>query len=88
MAFCVEDFRALDEALNALSIQSEAQFITMMMYYKPWIIEAKRAEGWAFGNSTYYQRLHAAHAYVASNLYDIKNNCVPSKPIAQACHVE
>lgn len=67
-AFGVEDFRDLDNALADLMGQHQAQFVAMMMYYKPWVVQAMRGEGWPFNNSTYYKRLHAAHAFVADHM--------------------
>ena len=70
--FGIEDFTDLDEALQVLGACNQAQFVSMMMYYKPWIVAALRAEGWAFGDSTYFKRLHAAHAFVAKIMDDKK----------------
>lgn len=70
--YSAEDFQALNVALDALRIQHESQFATMMMYYKPWIVESMTANGWAFNNSTYYKRLHAAHDFVARLMDDMR----------------
>ena len=76
VAFAAEDFKDLDQALKTLSVVNPAQFITMMMYYKPWIVEAKRTEGWAFGNSTYFKRLRDGHNFVARLMDDMKTKSV------------
>jgi hypothetical protein len=75
-SFSVDDFTDLNSALTALKTVHEAQFITMMMYYKPWAAKALQSEGWAFGNSTYFKRLHAGHEFVAKKMDAMK------KPIA------
>ena len=70
--FSFEDYAALEKALAALREQHEGQFVTMMMYYKPWCVAAMRADGWSFGDSTYFKRLHAAHSFVATQLDDMR----------------
>lgn len=65
MGFSIEDFKGLDAALNELRDTHQAQHIAMMMYYKPWVVVAMQLDGWPFGNSTYYKRLHSAHDFVA-----------------------
>lgn len=67
-AFTIDDFAHLEAALATLQNQSQEQYITLMMYYKPWTVQAATAEGFAFGNSTYYKRLHAAHAWVSMHM--------------------
>lgn len=64
--FSTEDYTQLDAALGSLQDAHKGQFVTMMMYYKPWCVQAMIDDGWPFGNSTYFKRLHAGHAYVAS----------------------
>ena len=64
--FSTEDYTALESALRSLQDAHKEQFTTMMMYYKPWVVTAMIGEGWPFGNSTYFKRLHAGHAYVAA----------------------
>lgn len=67
-SFCVQDFTELERALEELREAHLGQFVAMMMYYKPWGIRAAVAEGWPFGDSTYYKRLHAGHAKVAASI--------------------
>lgn len=69
-AFTIDDFADLEVALEELKASNQDQFVTMMMYYKPWTVDEARACGMAFGNSTYYKRLHAAHSFVATKLDD------------------
>lgn len=71
-AFTIDDFADLETALEALQNQNQEQYVTLMMYYKPWTIQAATAEGFAFGNSTYYKRLHAAHNFLAGEMDDMK----------------
>jgi len=68
--FNVGDFRDLDDALVQLRTHNLACFVTLMCYYKPWTIRAAREEGYPIGNSTYYKRLHQAHALVADSMND------------------
>lgn len=64
-AFGVRDFSDLEIALKQLKESSQEQYLTMMMYYKPWTVQAMVANGFDFNNSTYYKRLHAGHKRVA-----------------------
>ena len=75
-AFGVEDFRDLEAVLNVMAHERQWQYITMMMYYKPWTVKAAIEQGFPFGNSTYYKRLHSAHEYVAREL-DSVNSRIP-----------
>lgn len=64
-AYTFQDFRSLDTALEHCRLNELALWATMMMYYKPWVTQAFRDEGYSFADSTYYKRLHRAHRYVA-----------------------
>lgn len=65
VAFQARDFTDLQAALEQLREANLGQFAAMMMYYRAWTVRAMREEGWPFGNSTYYARLHAGHAALA-----------------------
>ena len=64
--FHAEDFRELVGCLEALKDEHLGQFTALMMCYKPWCIQALQGDGWPFQNSTYYDRLHRAHSYMAA----------------------
>lgn len=66
--FCAQDFVELETALEQLKNEHEGQYMAMMLYYRPWAIRAAVEAGWPFGNSTYYERLHAAHRKVAASI--------------------
>ncbi len=68
IGFGVRDFKQLEAALKELQDSNQEQYLTMMMYYKPWIIRAMVDNGMAFNNSTYFKRLHAAHKKVADSM--------------------
>lgn len=76
--FCARDYRDLEAALRDCWKCETKLWAAMMMYYRPWCIEAFKAEGWPFGNSTYYDRLHAAHRRIAEFLDNLK-----AKPLAE-----
>lgn len=63
-----QDFRDLDAALEACRTDRIELWVTMMMYYKPWAVLALQAEGYPFGNSTYFKRLHIAHGWVSAHI--------------------
>lgn len=67
-SYCAQDFSELENALEDLRAANVRQLMALMMYYKPWGVQAAIAEGWPFQNTTYYDRLHAAHAYVAAHI--------------------
>ena len=68
-----KDFRELDAALEDCRHKRIELWVTLMMYYKPWAIAALQAEGYPFGNSTYFKRLHLAHKYVSEHILGICN---------------
>lgn len=70
--YCAQDFTELEAALEALKDEHLGQYMAMMMYYKPWGVEACVAHGWPFGSSVYYQRLHAAHTKVARTIDSVR----------------
>ena len=72
-AFGVEDFRDLEAVLEVMAHERKWQYITMMMYYKPWTVKQAVEQGFPFGNSTYYKRLHSAHEYVARELDSVNS---------------
>lgn len=63
-----QDFRELDAALDAIRADRLELWVTLMMYYKPWAVAGLAAEGYPFGNSTYFKRLHLAHAFVCRDI--------------------
>lgn len=63
-----QDFRELDEALELCRATRLELWVTMMMYYKPWAVAALQAEGYPFGSSTYFKRLHIAHLWISSKI--------------------
>ena len=63
-----QDFRELDEALKTCLKEREELWVALMMYYRPWGIQALMQRGYPFGNSTYYSRLHLAHKWVSEQI--------------------
>ena len=61
-------FTELEDALTELRETAVGQYVAMAMHYKPWGIEACIAQGWPFGGSTYYWRLHKGHENVAATI--------------------
>jgi hypothetical protein len=70
--YAARDFRDVEAALDELRGSALNLWAALMMYYRPWAINAFRAEGYPFGNSTYYDRLHRAHDSVALTMSVIK----------------
>lgn len=65
-----QDFRDLDASLEACRNDRIELWVTMMMYYKPWSVIAFQAEGYPFGNSTYFKRLHIAHDLISREIME------------------
>jgi hypothetical protein len=70
--YCAQDFTELEGALESLKNLHLGQYMAMMMYYKPWGVKACQEEGWPFGDSVYYKRLHAGHRKVANSIDDMR----------------
>lgn len=70
--FAARDFRDVETALDELRQTGTNLWAAVMMYYKPWIVQAFREEGYPFVNSTYYERLHRGHAEIVASMERIK----------------
>lgn len=70
--FAARDFRDVEAALDELRQTGTNLWAAVMMYYKPWTVQAFREEGYPFINSTYYERLHRGHAEIAASMDRIK----------------
>lgn len=68
------DFSDLEECLDRLKEERLELFLSLTMYYKPHSVNAIKADGWAWGNSTYYKRLHTAHDLVALHMKQMREN--------------
>jgi len=76
--FCARDYRELEAALRDCWTHETKQWAALMMYYKPWCVASFRAEGYPFGTTTYYDRLHAAHKRIAGFLDNLQ-----ARPVAE-----
>lgn len=76
--YSARDFRDVEAAMDALRTSDQNLWASVTMYYKPWIVAAFRDEGFPFANSTYYERLHRAHAQLAAHM----NRETPVKVLA------
>ena len=70
--FAARDFRDVEAAMEDLRVNGTNLWAAVMMYYRPWAVEAFRDEGYPFQTSTYYDRLHRAHSEVALFMGAIK----------------
>lgn len=68
--YCGKDFSDLECAIDRLREGNQELFAALWMHYLPWSIKGLQAEGWPFGNSTYYERLHRAHRTLAQIMGD------------------
>jgi hypothetical protein len=62
------DFRDLEASMDRLLEAERELWAAVTMYYKPWVIRAFVDEGFPFQNGTYYDRLHRAHAWLATEM--------------------
>jgi hypothetical protein len=63
--YAAKDFRTVESAMTELMQTGTNLWAALMMYYRPWVIDAFKAEGYPFQTSTFYERLHRGHAEVA-----------------------
>ena len=70
--FAARDFGDLDASLKMLDEMDKTLLAALLMHYKPWVIDAFKAEGYPFGNSTYYERLHRSHKVIADYMDVLK----------------
>lgn len=63
--YAARDFREVDAAMDSLRQNGLNLWAAVTMYYKPWTVNAFRAEGYPFASSTYYDRLHRGHSEIA-----------------------
>jgi hypothetical protein len=70
--FSARDFRDLDAVLDDLRETGTNLWASLMMFYRPWSVQAFRNEGYPWQTSTYYDRLHRAHSEVAIALNAMK----------------
>jgi hypothetical protein len=70
--YSARDFRDVEAAMDDLRQHGVNLWAALMMYYRPWVIQAFRDEGYPFQTSTYYDRLHRAHTEVALQMNVIR----------------
>jgi hypothetical protein len=63
--YAARDFRGVDAAMDAMMRSHRDLWAAVTMYYKPWMVEAMRAEGYPFCTTTYYTRLQTGHREIA-----------------------
>ncbi len=66
--YAARDFRDVESALQALMEEETNLWAAVVMYYKPWRIEAFKAEGYPHQTSVFYDRLHRGHRLIASHM--------------------
>lgn len=62
--YSARDFRQVEQAMDSLRSSGTNLWAALMMYYRPWVVEAFKEEGYPFQTTTYYERLHRGHAEV------------------------
>jgi hypothetical protein len=70
--FAARDFRDIEQAMEQLRTVAEHWWAAVMMYYRPWSVQAFREQGFPFNDSRYYDRLHRAHSRLAEAMDEIK----------------
>jgi hypothetical protein len=71
--YSARDFRDIEAAMADLMRDGTNLWAAVMMYYRPWCVEAFKGEGYPFQTSTYYDRLHRAHAEIAAAMNRIRD---------------
>lgn len=68
-AFSAREFNELNVALKECQESHMQLWAALMMYYRPWCIEAFKAEGWPFSpNRVYWDNLVRAHQWVSTRI--------------------
>ena len=71
--YAARDYRDVEAAMEDLRTNGVNLWAALMMYYRPWVVEAFKAEGYPFNNSTFYERLHKAHSLVAGHMDRVRD---------------
>lgn len=71
-AYNKQDFENIERVMHDLSVIKPELFAAVNMYYRPWTVKDLKGQGYPFGNSTYYDRLHAAHAWLKERLRPVE----------------
>ena len=76
--FTAEDFKDIEAGMCWLHDAFQPSWAAVLMYYKPWTINALKEQGFPHGagNKTFYNRLHDGHGKLAIHLNEIKGNYV------------
>jgi hypothetical protein len=70
--YAARDFRDVDGAMNELRITNRNHWAAVSMYYKPWVVENFKTEGFPFGNRLYFDRLQRAHKLLSEHMELVK----------------
>lgn len=74
--FTGQDFGDAENGMSWLHDAYQPDWAALMMYYKPWTINALEEQGFPSMNDrrqTYYDRLHEGHAKLARHLNNIRD---------------
>ena len=63
--YAARDFRDVDAAMDTLRRDQPKLWAAVNMYYKPWVVDSFKAEGYPHGNSTFWERLERGHREIA-----------------------
>lgn len=66
--YAARDFRQVEAAMQDLMQAGTNLWAAVMMYYKPWVIPAFKAEGYPHNTSVFYERLHRAHRHLVDHM--------------------
>lgn len=70
--YAARDFRDIEQSMERMRGTAVHWWAAVMMYYRPWCVNAFREAGYPFNDSRYYDRLHRAHAKLAEWMDEIK----------------
>jgi hypothetical protein len=70
--YAARDFRDVEAAMESLRTSAEHWWAAVMMYYRPWSVQAFRTAGHPFNDSRFYDRLHRAHSRIVVLMEEIK----------------
>lgn len=70
--YAARDFTDVETAMQDLMAKGKHLWAAISMYYKPWVVESFKAQGFPFGDRLYFARLHQAHKLLAESMEAIK----------------
>jgi hypothetical protein len=70
--YAARDFRDVEQVMSDLMRSTRHLWAAVTMYYKPWVVDSFRKEGFPFNDRLYFARLHRAHEVLAEDMEAVR----------------